>query len=321
MRVLFHVHKWPPIHNAGAEWYCHSVARWLADRSHDVAVVNMAATGETEFEGIPVFGGRYTTNQHERADVVITHLDATRQAIRAARRVASKPLVHVIHNHRQLEFWNVRPDECTLAVFNSQWVARQAKWRGPQVVLPPPVFAADYAVSKGAPEQIVKQAITLVNLTEAKGAPTFYALAERMADRQFIGVVGAYGAQEPAPTLTNLQVVANSPAMRDVYAQTAVLLMPSSYESWGRVAIEAAASGIPTIAHPTPGLREALGRAGTFAMRDNIDKWEALLRRLEDPEHYAKVSRLSLARSLELDPEPGLVDLERRLAMVAAAYA
>ena len=42
-------------------------------------------------------------------------------------------------------------------------------------------------------------------------------------------------------------------------------------------AVEALAHGIPVIAHPTPGLRESLGFAGTYVDRDNIDAWEAQL--------------------------------------------
>ncbi|MFE4971343.1 glycosyltransferase [Kitasatospora sp. NPDC056651] len=54
-------------------------------------------------------------------------------------------------------------------------------------------------------------------------------------------------------------------AMRErVYARSRVVLMPSSHESWGRVGVEAFASGIPVIAHPTPGLAECLGHAGIY---------------------------------------------------------
>jgi glycosyltransferase involved in cell wall biosynthesis len=73
---------------------------------------------------------------------------------------------------------------------------------------------------------------------------------------------------------------------------TRVLLMPSRYESYGRTAIEAAASGIPTIAHPTPGLREALGAAGIYANRDNPDDWVTAIRALtSDPVAYSRRSR------------------------------
>ena len=40
--------------------------------------------------------------------------------------------------------------------------------------------------------------------------------------------------------------------------------MPSQEETWGRVAIEAISSGIPVIANPTEGLREALDYCGIY---------------------------------------------------------
>ena len=66
-------------------------------------------------------------------------------------------------------------------------------------------------------------------------------------------------------------------------------------------AVEAAASGIPTIAHPTPGLQEALGDAGVFVDRDDIDGWETALKELLGA-GWALASKKALARSAEINP-------------------
>jgi len=87
-----------------------------------------------------------------------------------------------------------------------------------------------------------------------------------------------------------------------VYARTKVLLMPSSYESWGRVGVEAMASGIPVVAHPTPGLCESLGEAGIFVDRNDLDGYEAVLRKLMTRTEYGLASKKAQARSAELDP-------------------
>jgi glycosyltransferase involved in cell wall biosynthesis len=88
----------------------------------------------------------------------------------------------------------------------------------------------------------------------------------------------------------------------DVYARTKLLLMPSDYESWGRVGVEAMASGIPVIAHPTEGLTESLGDAGTFIHRDDIPAWCDAITRLLKPRAWGAASKKAKARSAELDP-------------------
>lgn len=63
----------------------------------------------------------------------------------------------------------------------------------------------------------------------------------------------------------------------DVWSRTKVLLIPSNYETYGMVGVEAIASGIPTIAHPTDGLCESLGDAGWFIPRDDVDEWQRVI--------------------------------------------
>jgi glycosyltransferase involved in cell wall biosynthesis len=66
------------------------------------------------------------------------------------------------------------------------------------------------------------------------------------------------------------------------------------------------ASGIPVIAHPTPGLVESLGEGGIFVDRDDIDGWVATLRALENPAEWQAASDRALRRSKELDPTEDL---------------
>ncbi len=69
------------------------------------------------------------------------------------------------------------------------------------------------------------------------------------------------------------------------------------------MAIEAAASGIPVVAAATPGLKEALGPAGIFCERDNLDAWVTEIRRLRDsPLAYEQASRAISRRVAALEP-------------------
>ena len=315
MRVLAWVHLYAPDHCAGAEMMLHEILLGLRARGHDVHVICDSSTAP-DFEGVPITTrSSLTAVERERlldwADIVITHLDRTREVVAAL--AHRRPLVHLVHNDRQLTHHRVKPNDAQLVVANSQWIAGAIKWPGETIVVPPPVDPARYRTPRTDADSL-----TLVNLSAEKGARTFWALASALPDRPFLGVVGGYGPQViPSVIPSNVTIVEHGPDIAAVYARTRILLMPSGYESWGRVGIEAAASGIPTIAHPTPGLLESLGSAGIFADRNNTPAWVETVLALDDPDVYACHSRLSLARSAALAPGPSLDRLEQAMMRLA----
>jgi glycosyltransferase involved in cell wall biosynthesis len=222
--------------------------------------------------------------------------------------------VHLVHNERQLRRYNVDPDRTPLVMFNSISLAGAVGWPGRSIVVRPPVFAEDYRVEQTG------TAITLVNLMQSKGAGTFFELARAMPDREFLAVVGAYGLQVTPGDVPNVTFLPTQTDAREIYRRTRVLLMPSEYESWGRVGIEAAASGIPTIAHPTPGLLESLAGAGTFVDREDLDGWVDAIEGLDLPYRYAWMSLQARRRSEELDPTEDLDRLEEALVRVVEEH-
>lgn len=309
MKLLAIVHLAPPRHGAGAEYYLHDLFRWLVGRSHEATVyVSRGQDAPYELDGVRYVANASVSAQDlTAADMLVTHLDMTRHAVRLARQVG-KPLTHLLHNHRQLAYHRVRPQDCALAIFNSKWVQRAAKWRGNQIVLPPPVFADRYVTVPTGDE------ITLMNLMEAKGGPLFFELARRMPERRFLGVRGAYGKQEiPRDIPSNVTILDNQPDVTEVYRRTRLLLMPSAYESWGRCAVEAAASGIPTIAHPTPGLLESVGPCAVFCDRDDVDQWVRAIREFDSRGEYVRAGDRAMRRVVELDPTSGLLEVEAAL--------
>lgn len=305
VKLLAHIHLYPPTHNAGAEWMLHGILRYLKEeRGMEIQVItDQPPERNDEFEGIKVRFDRKPQNlnmEYQFSSVVITHLDATRKSVEFAAKYG-RPVVHLIHNDRQLSFHGVKTNQCALAVFNSQWLLDEVEWPGQAMIVHPPTKIADYKVdTRGA------DAITLINLNAQKGVRVFYELAAAFPEERFIGVTGGYGPQVPAPNLPNLEILPHTPDIKAVYAQTKILLVPSHYESWGRVAVEAACSGIPSIASPTPGLREA-GVSYDFPAVDNVPQWVAALRNMLEPTTWTRASNHAKRRSEQLD---ALVDTQ-----------
>jgi glycosyltransferase involved in cell wall biosynthesis len=306
LRILAWVHLYPPDHCAGAEMMLHEILLGLKRLGHSVSVY-LDSSSVDEWEGVRIYTSETAdpSSLIDNHDILFTHLDRTRTVI--ATNSGRLPIVHLIHNDKQLKFHRVRPQDAALVVANSAWIRDAINWPGPTMVLPPPVDPKRYRTTPG-------DAITLINMGENKGARLFWTLTRIMPERKFIAVKGGYSEQIVANKVPpHVEVIEHTPDIRSVYAKTRLLLMPSAYESWGRVGIEAAASGIPTIAHPTPGLLESLGDAGTFADRGDIADWVEAIRALDDPELYAEKSAASLARSAELEPSAMIAELSRLL--------
>ncbi|MEU9218922.1 glycosyltransferase family 4 protein [Streptomyces sp. NPDC048376] len=290
--------------------------RPLVERGHDVQVWLSRygkAHQEYEYRGIkvvPLESRLDFPTAVRRADVLVAHLETVPSTASLARGYG-KPLVVVCHNTHRPTFRDAAAGGTALAVYNSQWMEREAELffaEYPKAVHPesslivrPPVFADEYATKTG-------KAVTLINCNPEKGGKVLDVLARRMPDQQFLAVKGAYG-EQILPDLPNVEVVdhVRGEDMREkVYARTRVLLMPSSYESWGRAGVEALASGIPVLAHPTPGLCESLGEAGIFVDRNDVDGYEAVLRKLQTAAEYRLASKRAKTRSAELDPAADL---------------
>jgi len=229
---------------------------------------------------------------------VVSNLENVPRAI-ALCKGFGKPLAILAHNTFAMTRAHIThaADLRGLVVFNSHWMAAELGGHEKGIVVRPPVFANDYATTPG-------DKVTLINLSPTKGGNLFWDLARRMPDVKFLGVKGAYGEQveHDLPNVEVLEHVCGHDMRERVYGQTRVLLMPSDYESWGRVGVEAMCSGIPVVAHPTEGLTESLGHAGIFLDRGNGDAWENELRRLGKPQAWRAASKKAKARAVALDP-------------------
>lgn len=281
MRLLAHVHSYPPKNNAGGPTAMHSLLlEAKRRRGWDVSVLVDANGEDYEWEGIPVVSTRVVPTMrgiYASADVVLTSLHTTIRADDLARGM-NKPLVHLVHNERQLNNWKVRPRPHDIAIFNTRWLKGVSNWSARSCVLHPHVDADRVLTKTEDPN------ITLVNRTANKGADLFYTLAIANPQWDFVAVDGGYGDQLPLPRNTgdgpwNLYHMANQSDPREIYRMTGVLLAPSASESWGLAPIEAALSGIPTIGAPTNGFIES-GICWRLIDRTSVGDWTAALHEL-----------------------------------------
>jgi glycosyltransferase involved in cell wall biosynthesis len=100
--------------------------------------------------------------------------------------------------------------------------------------------------------------------------------------------------------LPNVTLRSNSDGLREVFASTAVLLMPSQVEeAFGRVIVEAGFNGIPAVASRIGGIPESIGESGVMIdPSDPPQRWaDALDRILSDPATYASLRAAALANA------------------------
>ncbi|WP_413808116.1 glycosyltransferase family 4 protein [Streptomyces sp. OE57] len=296
VQVAAWVHFGVPYRRAGSETMLHTMMRALHQAGVSVAVVcsNMPeAPASWQVDGVP-----YLHADAEAAEdflrtagprVVVTHHDYAARAIGHARTIGARSVL-LVHSDFDIAAQGLmaRPD---LAVYNTEWVLKSLAARYlevdqvPRLVVHPPVDPGEHR----APG--MGRHVTLVNLNRDKGVDTWRAAARALPWLPFLGVTGGHGPQVLRPRLANTRIIGQTSDMRrDVWAHTRVLLMPSVYESFGLAAVEALASGIPVIAHPTPGLREALGDAAVFLDRADTRAWTAMIREL----HQATTRRARL---------------------------
>lgn len=277
---------YPPHSRVGAWLATHSFLAHMAARGHRVDVFRYLTADPFDYlhDGVNVWSSRHAP---EDGDVIVGHLGDQGKSVVHARSVG-RPLVRMVHGPAD------DLDGSTLVVFNSESSRDASEWDGPSIVCHPPLHPELHRTD------VTGDRVTLVNLSADKGGRLFDLLAASYPNRRFLGVRGGYGKQLMRPR-RNVEFMPVQHDMRDVWARTRVLLMPSVKETWGMVGVEAMCSGIPVIAHPTPGLVESLGDAGIFCDRSDLASWRAELARLDDPTEYELASKRALARVDQLD--------------------
>ena len=288
----------------------------LAHAGHEVTVYADLVTEAYERNGVRVNPRNQFNKTKKTADLIYSHPDlgSIGYVVSQLHRI---PYVAVVHNTGDLNRWHLGHHKPTLTIWNSESTRSELGGEGGLVVRSL-IRVKDHAVKTEG------NCFTLINCTKDKGVDTFNALVQAHPEFTALAVRGGYGLQEiptppskkskattPTPYPTVVGPIPHAQMGRQVWSKTKVLLMPSKFESWGRAGVEALCSGIPVIAHPTPGLRESLGDAGIFINRDDHEAWSLELKRLmNDADYYAVASKRAKgrARSLEKQTAQDLAD-------------
>ena len=152
-------------------------------------------------------------------------------------------------------------------------------------------------------EEFRGDCITLVNANQNKGVAQFIAMARHMPDRKFLGVIPYYGELRLPEAPDNIEWIPFDDDIRNILKRTRLLVLPSYYESFGRIAVEAMYNGIPVlyskpVAKPkypggsTEGVESWIKPAGIACDREKIEEWAYAIANLDSEETYTARSAL-----------------------------
>ena len=264
------------------------------------------------YRGIPFVNYQLAGAQLNGADIWSTPHNPILQLVRKLNETYEKPLVVNMHYGEDLQFIATCPRAGKWAEF--LWIVSdhcKDKILGKITPAPSfvdlrvfkPAFIQNEVVLYDGPAKTEGDCITLINANLLKGLGVLVELAQRFPNRKFLGVRPYYN-RVAVPTLPNIEWMDLQEDIRTVLQKTRILIVPSVYESWGRVAFEGMYNGIPVLytkpltngASPgfvtgsTEGMAAWIGDSGIPCDRTNLDDWIRGIQTLDDPEVYADYS-------------------------------
>lgn len=164
-------------------------------------------------------------------------------------------------------------------------------------VVPPPVDPSLYRTRPG-------RKIGLSLSSHWKGGAIVAQVAKALPRRRFLVVKDGRGNGVALfKGLRNVELV-DFMEPRDFYSQCRIQLLPSRSESYGRVGVEGAVSGIPLVASRCPGIREAMRGHGIYLPRNSVGRWvETVDGLMSDPGKWKRASLDVAIRARAIDYE------------------
>jgi glycosyltransferase involved in cell wall biosynthesis len=301
------MHSWVPNVRAGSEITAEAQIEYLRKKGWEVIVL-VHRWVVPEHNGVRIYPiqknkilqSPYIVNLMKSADVLCVQNYNVQDFIFACEQFG-KPIVVFLHTQNDnRDILNFRFGVPIYVVYNVNFLKLESNNTHPSIVIHPKVDTAPFKVQKKDPRYV-----TLINCNENKGGAIVIQLAKALPDVQFLAIKGGYHKQildpNPPPNLTYLETQED---MTKIYEETKILIVPSKSETWGRVAVEAMASGTPVITSRSPGLLECVGKSAISCDRNDTSCWvEKINTLMKSEKEYARASAAVLERVAELDSE------------------
>ncbi len=278
--VVWLMHSYLPNVRAGAEITAHAVNKHLVDAGWSVTIV-LPDWQVPEIDGVKMVryeeGSPICEQIFSDANVIFCQNYDTVKALKVLEPY-NKPVVFFMHIEKEKRDVLQQRFKVPLAVvYNSVTQKDNNPTIHEHTIVRPFI---PFETFQRRSRDIVNGPVTLLNCNENKGGALLVELAKRMRDVQFVGVRGAYSEQLSAD-LPNLRYIPLQEDPVPIYQMASIILMPSKSESWGRVALEAMATGVPVIVSTAGGLRECTnGAAAGYCRFDDVGCWEEQIRRI-----------------------------------------
>ena len=310
MRIVFFAQGMPD--PCGAFFHDVILARALQAKGHSVTFVTTATKFPKRgvYRGLPFVHYEVSGRELETADLWSTPHNPMLPFVRKLNNTYEKPLVVNMHYGEDRQ----HIEKC---VRHGNWaeflwfVSDHIRQKVLDTITPAPSFKDMYTFRPTfiesdvrlytAPQRPEGDCITLINANLLKGVGIFLDMAKRFPTKKFLGVKPYYNVID-VPNYPNVEWMTLQDDIRVVLAKTRILMVPSLYESWGRVAFEAMFNGIPVLytkpvadatnyaTGSTEGMRDWIGDNGIQCRRDSPDDWVAAINLLDSPSEYNKYS-------------------------------
>jgi glycosyltransferase involved in cell wall biosynthesis len=300
MKIVAISHGYPPFWNMGGEVSLHRTMTALSGEKYVLTKVDDPYV----FEGINVqqinvenvlninsdYQALTVQLRNMKPDVVIGQSELSLAAVNAAYDAKTISIVNV---HAPPKFGQSIMEAVTFAdyaIYNTQESANL--WGEPDgLVVHPPISPLPQKINNNG------DAYTLLSSLTNKGVEVVLSLAKLYPNKRFIIVRspaekthGLADLERQAALLPNVELHPRVPP-EEVYKyleQTRILLVPSMYETYGMVAIEAAGYGIPSVHVDNAHVREGIGDAAVLVSPLSLDETYNGIKTIE--ENYKKFS-------------------------------